>query len=143
MGVGERSPHGAPGGSGSVRGNRPERVGCQVGELLAMLGQPHMLRLLEVLVTNRASPMRFSSLQARLGLSPKTLAHRLRALVEAGFLTRHSYNEIPPRVEYEVTPKAIDLGELFQILSRWAQEHTLTAIPTVSVVGRVRTPSLA
>lgn len=109
-----------------------------MGELFAMLGQPHMLRILDVLVSNGGKPIRFTALQDRLGLSPKTLANRLRTLVEVGLLTRHSYNEIPPRVEYEATSKAGDLGELFQLLGRWAHEHTLTTVPTVSVVGKVR-----
>ena len=141
----ERSLRNGRGGNGTLRANqsKPKPEGCQVGELFAMLGQSHMLRILEVLVTNRGNPMRFTTLQSRLGLSPKTLAQRLRTLVEAGFLTRRSYNEIPPRVEYEVTPKATDLGELFATLVRWAQEHTMTAVPTVSVVGRVRAPASA
>jgi DNA-binding HxlR family transcriptional regulator len=113
-----------------------------VGELFAMLGQPHMLRILNLLVTNRGTPMRFGAIESQLHLSPKTLAQRLRTLVEAGFLTRRSFNEIPPRVEYEVTPKAIELGELFPVLGRWAEKNTMTAVPTVSVVGRLRGPPL-
>jgi DNA-binding HxlR family transcriptional regulator len=127
----------------NARAQPSRSEGCQVGELFAMLGRPHVLRILEVLVTNRGTPLRFTTLQARLGLSPKTLAQRLRTLVEAGFLTRRSYNEIPPRVEYEVTSKATDLGDLFRMLGRWAQDHTMTAVPTVSVVGRVRAPTPA
>jgi DNA-binding HxlR family transcriptional regulator len=140
---GERTGRKNPEGRGEPRADRPKSRGCEVGELIAMLGQPHTLRLLDVLVTNAGTPMRFTTLQDRLHLSPKTLAQRLRTLVEAGFLTRRSYNEIPPRVEYEVTPKATDLGELFRMLGRWAQDHTMTAVPTVSVVGRVRPPVAA
>ena len=39
------------------------------------------------------------------GISPRTLAERLRALEHEGIVERHSYAESPPRVEYELTPK--------------------------------------
>ncbi len=115
--------------------------GCQVGELFSMLSQPHMLHLLDVMVSSPGTPMRFSALQERLHISPKTLAQRLRTLVERGFLTRRSYNEIPPRVEYEATQKARELAELFPILARWADHNTMAAVPTVTVVGRVPRPA--
>ena len=118
-------------------------AGCQVGELFAMLGQTHMLRILDVMLSSPGTPMRFRDLQDKLGISPKTLTQRLRTLVEAGFLTRRSYNEIPPRVDYEVTAKAMELAELFPILARWAGHNTMTAVPTVSVVGKVRRPAPA
>src|SRR5678816_1451067 len=39
------------------------------------------------------------------GISPRTLAERLRALEQEGIVERHSYAESPPRVEYELTAK--------------------------------------
>jgi DNA-binding HxlR family transcriptional regulator len=39
------------------------------------------------------------------GISPRTLAERLRALEHEGIVERHSYAESPPRVEYELTAK--------------------------------------
>jgi DNA-binding HxlR family transcriptional regulator len=114
-----------------------EKVGCDVAEVFQLLGQSHVLRILHTLVENRGKPMRFSELEGRLGISPKTLSARLRTLVEAGFLTRRAYNEIPPRVEYEATSKALELGELFPIVSRWAKQNTITAVPVVSTVGRL------
>ena len=38
------------------------------------------------------------------GLTTKVLNERLRKLVNFGLLERHAYAEIPPRVEYELTP---------------------------------------
>jgi hypothetical protein len=40
---------------------------------------------------------------------PKTLTARLQELVKFGFMVRKSYNEIPPRVDYELTQKGRDL----------------------------------
>ena len=45
------------------------------------------------------------------GISSKTLSARLRELEKAGVLERHSFNEIPPRVEYNLTEKGQELVE--------------------------------
>jgi len=121
-----------------ARGTSPPRRGCEVGELFALLGQPRMLEVLQLLVASNGTPLRFTQLQDRLHLSPKTLASRLRALTGAGFVTRRAFNEIPPRVEYEVTRKAVELGELFELLGAWASRNTIVTVPQVAVVGPVR-----
>jgi DNA-binding HxlR family transcriptional regulator len=51
-------------------------------------------------------PRRFSQLERSCcGISPRTLAERLRALEQEGMIARQSYAESPPRVEYELTSK--------------------------------------
>jgi DNA-binding HxlR family transcriptional regulator len=51
-------------------------------------------------------PRRFSELERSChGISPRTLAERLRVLETEGIVERHSYPESPPRVEYELTDK--------------------------------------
>ena len=51
-------------------------------------------------------PRRFSQLEHSCsGISPRTLAERLRDLEQEGIVERRSYPESPPRVEYELTPK--------------------------------------
>jgi DNA-binding HxlR family transcriptional regulator len=55
-------------------------------------------------------PRRFSELERSCsGISPRTLAERLRALEQEGILVRRSYAESPPRVEYELTEKGESL----------------------------------
>jgi len=55
-------------------------------------------------------PRRFSELEhSCAGISPRTLAERLRALEQEGIVERHSYPESPPRVEYELTDKGESL----------------------------------
>jgi len=49
---------------------------------------------------------RFCELERSLkGISPRTLSLRLRALEEEGIAERHTYSEVPPRVEYTLTEK--------------------------------------
>ena len=51
-------------------------------------------------------PRRFTELEhSCVGISPRTLAERLRALEHEGIVLRRSYAESPPRVEYELTGK--------------------------------------
>ncbi len=64
-----------------------------------------------IVVLEGGGPKRFVDLQERLKLSPNTLSERLRELGGAGLLTRTAYPEIPPRVDYEATPKARDLRD--------------------------------
>jgi DNA-binding HxlR family transcriptional regulator len=45
------------------------------------------------------------------GFSSKTLALRLKELEKGSILRRQAYNEIPPRVEYQLTPKGQELVE--------------------------------
>jgi DNA-binding HxlR family transcriptional regulator len=53
---------------------------------------------------------RFCELERSLrGISPRTLSLRLRALEEEGIVERHTYAEVPPRVEYALTRKGLAL----------------------------------
>lgn len=53
---------------------------------------------------------RFSALERSLkGISPKTLSERLKSLERAGVITRTSFPEVPPRVEYALTDMGRDL----------------------------------
>ncbi len=88
-----------------------------------------MLDILHLVTNEGAKPWRFVDIQERLGLSPNTLSERLKDLVEAGLLTRTAYNEIPPRVDYQATRKALDLTPVFDSLQAWATRYDLKPAP--------------
>ena len=56
------------------------------------------------------------------GFSSKTLALRLKELEKGGILRRQAYNEIPPRVEYQLTPKGQELVEAVINLIQWMKK---------------------
>ena len=59
----------------------------------------------------RRQQRRFCELERSLeGISPRTLSLRLRSLEEQGVVERHTYPEVPPRVEYALTDKGRDAG---------------------------------
>ena len=111
--------------------------GCEIGELFHVLGKTHVLDILHLFIQDGAGPRRFVEIQTRLGMSPNTLSDRLKDLVEAGLLSRTVYNEIPPRVDYEATAKANDLGPVFESLRGWAAKHTLKPEPPKAVAVAV------
>jgi DNA-binding HxlR family transcriptional regulator len=67
---------------------------------------------------------RFCELERSLaGISPRTLSLRLRGLEEQGIVERHTYPEVPPRVEYSLTPKGEALVPLIEDMRRYGREH--------------------
>jgi DNA-binding HxlR family transcriptional regulator len=65
---------------------------------------------------------RFSELERSLsGISPRTLSLRLRALEEAGIVERHTYPEVPPRVEYALTDKGTALLPIVDDMRAYGQ----------------------
>ena len=63
---------------------------------------------------------RFCELERSLvGISPRTLSLRLRALEEEGIVERLSFPEVPPRVEYALTEKGRDLLPIIEDMRRY------------------------
>jgi len=68
-------------------------------------------------------PRRFSELERSCqGISPRTLAERLRALEADGILERESFAETPPRVEYRLTPKGVSLLPIIDAMREFGHE---------------------
>ncbi|MEA2371374.1 MAG: hypothetical protein QOH12_1768 [Solirubrobacteraceae bacterium] len=77
---------------------------------------------------------RFCELERSLaGISPRTLSLRLRGLEEAGIVERHTYPEVPPRVEYALTEKGRALLPLIDDMrsygTRWLCEDAPAPAP--------------
>ena len=66
---------------------------------------------------------RFCELERSLeGISPRTLSLRLRALEEHGIVTRKTYPEVPPRVEYTLTKKGRALVPIIEDMRSYGRE---------------------
>src|SRR4051812_45548374 len=66
---------------------------------------------------------RFCELERSLaGISPRTLSLRLRALEEEGIVERHTYPEVPPRVEYALTAKGEALLPIIDSMREYGSE---------------------
>jgi DNA-binding HxlR family transcriptional regulator len=69
-------------------------------------------------------PIRFGQLQRAVGrVTQKELTRTLRAFEERGLVERQVFAQVPPRVEYRLTPLGASLGEPLCGLARWAEAH--------------------
>jgi len=69
-------------------------------------------------------PRRFGDLKRSVaGISEKVLIQQLRDLQAAGVLVRHDYKEVPPRVDYNVTPFGMTLVQALMPLCHWGTQN--------------------
>ncbi|MEU1599221.1 helix-turn-helix domain-containing protein [Streptomyces sp. NPDC005708] len=69
-------------------------------------------------------PLRYTDLLRRIpGISQRMLTLTLRQLHRDGLITRTAYAEVPPRVEYDLTPLGLTLHDIVVSLIDWAGIH--------------------
>jgi DNA-binding HxlR family transcriptional regulator len=103
-----------------VHGNPYDRD-CPTRQLLDRIGDQWTVLIIGTLADG---PLRFTEVGKRVdGISQKVLTQTLRSLVRDGLLTRTAYAEIPPRVEYDLTPLGHNLAEPLKMLDHWARVH--------------------
>ena len=95
---------------------------CSVARALAVVGDRWtMLILREAFMRTR----RFEDFQRALGVARNVLADRLRRLVDEGILERRAYQEHPPRYEYRLTEKGLDLWPALVTLLKWGDQYVV------------------
>ncbi|MFE9628533.1 winged helix-turn-helix transcriptional regulator [Streptomyces sp. NPDC006527] len=91
---------------------------CGVARFLVLLDGPWATLIVRELMHG---PRRFTELRDALpGISPHTLTRRLRQFETYGIVTRTAYGEIPPRVEYRITPLGEGLRDVLEAMATWA-----------------------
>ena len=89
-------------------------------DLLAKIGDKWSIPVLVSLSRRPGYRARFSELQRLIvGISQRILTTTLRQLERDGLLSRHVFAEVPPRVEYELTPLGLSLLEPMRTLVHW------------------------
>ena len=95
---------------------------CPIRNVLARVGDKWSLLVLYTL--QHMEPVRFKELQRQIpDISQKSLTQTLRTLEEDGFVTREVFPEVPPRVEYSITPRALSFFSLVENMINWAKEN--------------------
>jgi DNA-binding HxlR family transcriptional regulator len=92
-----------------------------LGRALRLLGDTPTLIIIYTLLRGAR---RFGEIHTELsGVSPKTVVQRLKSLEDMGFLRRHAYAEIPPRVEYDLTEKGFALADIMTAIETFGARY--------------------
>jgi DNA-binding HxlR family transcriptional regulator len=102
---------------------RPGAYHCGIDAAMDVIGGKWKVLILWAL-DGRAC--RFGELRRLVsGVTEKVLASHLRELEEDGIVHREVYDEVPPRVEYSLTPLGVLLNEALAPLGAWGREHVI------------------
>jgi DNA-binding HxlR family transcriptional regulator len=115
-----------------LRNDYPDQ-NCSAAATLELIGErwtPLIIR--DVLSGAR----RFDQMQRSLGVARNVLAARLERLVEQGILERRPYSMNPPRDEYFLTEKGLDLWPVLVALISWGDKHAAPNGPPVVIVHK-------
>ena len=93
---------------------------CSIARTVAILGERWTMVILRQAFLGAR---RFEDYQSGLGIARNMLTDRLRGLVESGILERRLYHERPPRYEYRLTKKGLDLYPILVSLMAWGDAH--------------------
>lgn len=100
-----------------------ERLTCEVETTLKVIGGRWKVLIIRELLSGIK---RFGELQRALsGITQKMLTQQLRELEEDGIIHREVYPQIPPKVEYSLTPLGMSLQPILYAMHEWAIEHYL------------------
>ncbi|KOY59108.1 MULTISPECIES: winged helix-turn-helix transcriptional regulator [unclassified Streptomyces] len=102
---------------------RPGADHCGVAAAMSVIDGKWKVSLLWEL---EQRPRRFGELRRLVpGISEKVLAAQLRELETDGMVHREVYEEVPPRVEYSLTPLGQELNTALEVLGAWGTKHLL------------------
>ncbi|HTU29504.1 MAG TPA: helix-turn-helix domain-containing protein [Solirubrobacteraceae bacterium] len=93
---------------------------CSVAGTLALVGERWTLLVIRELMLG---VHRFDDLQRDLGIARNILQDRLERLAEAQLISRRTYQPHPPRYEYRLTERGLDLWPVIVALMQWGDRH--------------------
>lgn len=92
-------------------------VGCPVETAIEAIGGRWKVLIIHHLLER---PHRFGELTRLLGgVAARTLTRQLRELESSGIVSRHDYREVPPRVDYSLTPLGRELKPVLLAMHDW------------------------
>jgi DNA-binding HxlR family transcriptional regulator len=97
-------------------------VGCAVETAIEILGGRWKVLILQELF---GGVRRFSELHRALaGVSHRTLTQQLRELEGHGIVKRKIHRQVPPKVEYSLTPLGETLRPVIGVMHEWAESYS-------------------
>ena len=100
---------------------KEEMPACPVAKTVQLIGSKWKLLILRNLMMRA---WRFNEMRRDLeGVSQKVLTDSLRALEEDGIITRTVYPEVPPRVEYALSPLGESMRPILEAMEAWRKGY--------------------
>ena len=100
---------------------KEELPACPVATTVQLIGSKWKLLIIRDLL---ARPWRFNELKKDLeGISQKVLTDSLRSMEADGIIARTVYAEVPPRVEYSLTPLGRSLKPILDSMVVWGEGY--------------------
>ncbi len=98
-----------------------KNISCPVELTLAIMAGRWKVMIIHQLLLG---PRRFNQLQRELGgITHRTLTKNLREMEAKNLLIRKVYQEIPPHVEYRLSPLGISLKPILTAMHEWSEEY--------------------
>ena len=97
---------------------------CSIASALEVVGERWSLLIVRDIFLGLR---RFDEIQRDLGIARNVLNTRLARLLEHGVLEKRLYQEHPPRYEYRLTEKGLDLWPTVVALMKWGDRYTASA----------------
>ncbi|GAB3670060.1 winged helix-turn-helix transcriptional regulator [Streptomyces sparsus] len=106
-----------------ARVRRPGSFVCGIDAAMDVIGGKWKVLILWAL---HEPPHRFGELRRELpGVSEKVLTAHLRELEADGVVHREVHDEVPPKVEYRLTPLGVSLNTALDPLGEWGRAHVV------------------
>ena len=106
---------------------KDELPDCPVATTVQVIGSKWKLLIMRNLL---ARPWRFNELQKNLeGISQKVLTDSLRSMEADGIITRTVYPEVPPRVEYALSPLGETMRPILDAMEAWGKAFKAGVLP--------------
>lgn len=100
---------------------KDEMPACPVATTVQIIGSKWKLLIMRNLL---ARPWRFNELKRDLeGISQKVLTDSLRSMEADGIVTRTVYAEVPPRVEYALSPLGESMRPIIMAMRQWGLDY--------------------
>jgi len=102
-----------------------KEVCCPVEVTLKVIGGRWKVLIIHCLLNGTT---RFNELQRHLaGITHRTLSRQLREMEADQLIVRNNFNEIPPRVEYSLSPLGYSLKTILFAMDKWGKDYSVVA----------------
>jgi DNA-binding HxlR family transcriptional regulator len=97
---------------------------CGIAFTLSVIGGRWKINILSYLLNEQK--LRYSELKNRLvGISERMLIAKLKELEKDKLVNRIVHQQVPPKVEYELTELGHSLKEILLIMDEWGENNVL------------------